>query len=39
VAASGHLLGPPSFMGELGKKILAETAEGATLFAFELPSR
>jgi hypothetical protein len=38
VAASGHLLGPPSFMGEAGKKILASTVEGGTLFVFELPS-
>ena len=38
VVASGHLLGPPSFMGETGKKILASTVEGGTLFVFELPS-
>ena len=36
--ASGRLVGPPSFMGETGKKLLSETTEGATLFVFELPN-
>jgi PQQ-dependent dehydrogenase (methanol/ethanol family) len=35
---SGHLVGPPSFMGETGKKLLEATTEGGTLFVFELPS-
>jgi PQQ-dependent dehydrogenase (methanol/ethanol family) len=35
--ASGRLVGPPSFMGETGKKLLSATVEGATLFVFELP--
>jgi alcohol dehydrogenase (cytochrome c) len=37
-AVSGHLVGPPSFMGETGQKILSSTTEGGTLFVFELPS-
>lgn len=37
--ASGRLVGPPGFMGEEGKKLLASTSEGATLFVFELPSQ
>jgi len=36
-AASGRLVGPPSFMGETGKKLVSSTMEGATLFVFELP--
>ena len=36
--ASGRLVGPPGFMGELGKKLLSTTSEGATLFVFELPN-
>lgn len=36
--ASGRLVGPPSFMGEQGKKLLASTVEGSTLFVFELPN-
>lgn len=35
--ASGHLIGPVSFAGELGEKWLAATPEAATLFVFELP--
>jgi alcohol dehydrogenase (cytochrome c) len=35
---SGRLVGPPSFMGETGKKLLASTTEGSTLFVFELPN-
>jgi alcohol dehydrogenase (cytochrome c) len=37
--ASGHLLGPPSFMGDTGQKILDATVEGGTLFVFALPSQ
>lgn len=37
--ASGHLLGPPSFMGDTGQKILESTVEGGTLFVFALPSQ
>ena len=37
-AVSGRLVGPPSFMGETGKKILEATTEGGTMFVFELPS-
>ena len=36
--ASGHLVGPPSFMGAEGKRLLSSTVEGATLFVFELPN-
>jgi alcohol dehydrogenase (cytochrome c) len=35
--ASGRLVGPPTFMGETGKKLVSSTMEGATLFVFELP--
>ena len=36
--ASGRLVGPPSFMGETGKKLVAATVEGGTLFVFDLPT-
>jgi alcohol dehydrogenase (cytochrome c) len=36
--ASGRLVGPPTFMGETGKKLVSSTMEGATLFVFELPN-
>jgi hypothetical protein len=31
-------VGPPSFMGAEGKRLLSSTVEGATLFVFELPN-
>jgi alcohol dehydrogenase (cytochrome c) len=33
---AGRAEGPPSFMGEVGKKIIAATPEGGTLFVFSL---
>ena len=37
--ASGHLIGPVTFAGELGKKWLDAAPEAATLFVFELPTK
>lgn len=37
--ASGHLIGPLTFAGELGKKWLESNPEGATLYVFELPNQ
>jgi len=33
---AGRAEGPPAFMGEVGKKIMAATPEGGTLFVFSL---
>jgi alcohol dehydrogenase (cytochrome c) len=33
---AGRAEGPPAFMGEVGKKIIAATPEGGTLFVFSL---
>jgi alcohol dehydrogenase (cytochrome c) len=33
---AGRAEGPPAFMGEVGKKIIAATPEGGTLFVFTL---
>jgi alcohol dehydrogenase (cytochrome c) len=33
---AGRAEGPPAFMGEIGKKIMAATPEGGTLFVFAL---
>jgi alcohol dehydrogenase (cytochrome c) len=33
---AGRAEGPPAFMGEIGKKIIAATPEGGTLFVFSL---
>jgi glucose dehydrogenase len=33
---AGRAEGPPAFMGEIGKKIMAATPEGGTLFVFSL---
>jgi alcohol dehydrogenase (cytochrome c) len=33
---AGRAAGPPTFMGEVGKKIIAATPEGGTLFVFAL---
>ena len=36
-AMSGRILGPPSFAGLLGEKVVGNTPQGGTLFVFQLP--
>jgi hypothetical protein len=36
-AVSGRLVGPPSFFGEIGEKVIAATPPGGDLLVFTLP--
>ncbi len=36
---SGRTFAIPAFFGQMGEQMVAASAEGGTLFVFELPSR
>ncbi len=36
-AVSGRLVGPPSFFGEIGEKVIAASPPGGSLIVFSLP--